>query len=68
MKYDGSFCLGFRLSEANALAHRMVEGVSEARPKMTKNDKFSKVAKFTSEAISGQLVLHICLPATKNDS
>ena len=31
----------------------------------SKNDKNSKVTKLTSEAISDELVLHICLPATK---
>ena len=34
----------------------------------SKNDKKLKVTNFTSEAIFGQLVLHICLPAIKNDS
>ena len=35
---------------------------------MEKNPKFSEVTKFTSEAISRQLVLHTRLPVSKNDS
>ena len=39
--------------------------VDHQRPK---NDKKLKVSNFTSEAIFGQLVLYMCLPAYKNDS
>ncbi len=31
--------------------------------KMSKNEKFQKCTKFISEFISGELVLHMCLPA-----
>ena len=68
VNYGGSFCASFRLWKANALAHWMVEGVREARQKMTRMTKKWKVTKLTSEAIFGQLVLHIWLPATRNDS
>ena len=53
---------------AFALAHSMVEGFSKKRQKMKKNEKISKVTKFTSEASSRQLVLHTRLPVSKNDS
>ena len=32
--------------------------------KMSKNEKFKKCTKFTSESISGELMVHICLPAS----
>ena len=35
-------------------------------PKMQKNEKIRKLTKFTSEAIPGQLVLHMCLPAIRS--
>ena len=34
--------------------------------KMTKNENFQKCTKLTSESISGELVLHICLPAIRS--
>ena len=43
-------------------------GDFEAVYEVSKHVKNSTFTKFISEAISGQLVLHLCLPAATNDS
>ena len=59
---EESFRPGLVLQKMIALARAMVEGAQSERQTMQRNDKILKVTKLTSEVISGQLVLYICLP------